>query len=84
MCFWKLAKGDVYEQPFTVKEGDTMFDIAAALEKAGLMSARTSSWPRRARTLRWFATSRPTLRLRWRDFCFRPPIICRGIPSPPS
>jgi hypothetical protein len=35
MCFWKLAKGDVYEQPFTVKEGDTMFDIAAALEKAG-------------------------------------------------
>jgi UPF0755 protein len=37
--FWKLAKGDVYEQPFTVKEGDTMFDIAAALEKAGLMSA---------------------------------------------
>jgi UPF0755 protein len=37
--FWKLAKGEVYEQPFAVKEGDTMFDIAAALEKAGLMSA---------------------------------------------
>ena len=26
--FWKLAKGEVYEQPFTVHEGDTMFDIA--------------------------------------------------------
>ena len=36
--FWKLAKGEVYEQPFTVKEGDTMFDIAKELEKAKLMS----------------------------------------------
>lgn len=36
--FWKLAKGDVYEQPFTVKEGDTMFDIAKELEKAKLMT----------------------------------------------
>jgi len=35
--FWKLAKGDVYEQPFTVKEGDTMFDIARELEKAKLI-----------------------------------------------
>jgi len=25
--FWKLAKGDVYQQPFTVREGETMFDI---------------------------------------------------------
>jgi len=36
--FWKLAKGYVYEQPFTVKEGDTMFDIARELEKAKLMN----------------------------------------------
>ncbi len=35
--FWKLAKGEVYEQPFVVKEGDTMFDIARELEKAKLM-----------------------------------------------
>lgn len=35
--FWKLAKGEVYEQPFTVHEGDTMFDIAKELEKAKLM-----------------------------------------------
>jgi len=36
--FWKLAKGDVFEQPFTVKEGDTMFDIAQELEKAKLVT----------------------------------------------
>jgi UPF0755 protein len=36
--FWKLAKGYVYEQPFTVKEGDNMFDIARELEKAKLMN----------------------------------------------
>lgn len=36
--FWKLAKGEVYEQPFTVHEGDTMFDIAKELEKAKLMT----------------------------------------------
>jgi len=32
--FWKLANGEVYEQPFIVKEGDTMFDIARNLEAA--------------------------------------------------
>jgi UPF0755 protein len=37
--FWKLVKGDVYEQPFTVKEGDTMFDIARGLQKAKLLTA---------------------------------------------
>ena len=26
--FWKLANGEVYQQPFTVSEGETMFDIA--------------------------------------------------------
>lgn len=36
--FWKLAKGDVYEQPFTVHEGDTMFDIAKELEKGKLLT----------------------------------------------
>jgi UPF0755 protein len=36
--FWKLVKGDVYEQPFTVKEGDTMFDIARGLQKAKLLT----------------------------------------------
>jgi UPF0755 protein len=36
--FWKLAKGEVYEQPFTVHEGDTMFDIARELEKAKLLT----------------------------------------------
>src|SRR5260370_42375330 len=24
--FWKLASGEVYQQPFTVREGETMFD----------------------------------------------------------
>jgi UPF0755 protein len=37
--FWKLANGDVYQQPFTVHEGDTMFDIGRNLEAAKLMSA---------------------------------------------
>jgi peptidoglycan lytic transglycosylase G len=32
--FWKIANGEIYEQPFTVKEGDTMFDIAHNLEAA--------------------------------------------------
>jgi UPF0755 protein len=37
--FWKIAQGQVFEQPFTVREGETMFDIARDLEAANLMSA---------------------------------------------
>ena len=37
--FWKLAGGEVYEQPFTVREGETIFDIARNLEAANYMSA---------------------------------------------
>ncbi len=37
--FWKLANGDVYQQPFTVKEGETIFDIARDLEAAKYMKA---------------------------------------------
>lgn len=37
--YWKLANGEVYEQPFTVREGDTMFDIARHLEEAKFMTA---------------------------------------------
>jgi UPF0755 protein len=37
--FWKLAKGEVYEQAFTVHEGDTIFDIAQSLETAQYMKA---------------------------------------------
>src|SRR5437762_13916215 len=25
--FWKIANGQVFQQPFTVREGETMFDI---------------------------------------------------------
>jgi UPF0755 protein len=35
--FWKLVNGEVYQQPFTVREGETMFDIARELEAAKLM-----------------------------------------------
>lgn len=35
--FWKLANGQVYQQPFTVREGETMFDIARELEAANFM-----------------------------------------------
>jgi peptidoglycan lytic transglycosylase G len=37
--FWKLANGQVYEQPFTVREGETIFDIARDLEAAKYMPA---------------------------------------------
>jgi len=37
--FWKLANGEVFEQPFTVREGETIFDIARDLEAAKYMSA---------------------------------------------
>ena len=37
--FWKLANGEIYEQPFTVREGETMFDIARELEAAKIMMA---------------------------------------------
>jgi UPF0755 protein len=36
--FWKLANGQVFEQPFTVREGETMFDIARDLEAGKFMS----------------------------------------------
>ena len=28
--FWKLANGEIYQQPFTVREGETIYDIARA------------------------------------------------------
>ena len=37
--FWKLAEGQVFQQPFTVREGETMFDIARELEAAKFMRA---------------------------------------------
>ena len=37
--FWKLANGQVFEQPFTVREGETMFDIAHDLEAGKFMPA---------------------------------------------
>jgi len=37
--FWKLAQGEVYVLPFTVREGETMFDIAHELEAAKFIPA---------------------------------------------
>ena len=37
--FWKVANGEVYQQSFTVREGETMFDIARELETAKFMPA---------------------------------------------
>ncbi|MGB2636496.1 MAG: endolytic transglycosylase MltG [Candidatus Acidiferrum sp.] len=37
--YWKIANGEIYEQPFTVKEGDTMFDIAHNLDAGKYMKA---------------------------------------------
>jgi len=37
--FWQIADGRIYEQPFTVREGETIFDIAQDLETEKLMTA---------------------------------------------
>lgn len=37
--FWQVADGRIYEQPFTVREGETIFDIAHDLEAEKLMTA---------------------------------------------
>jgi len=37
--FWKLAKGDVYQIPFTVHEGETLYDIAHDLEAGHFLPA---------------------------------------------
>ena len=37
--FWKIAAGQIFEQPFTVREGETMFDIARELEAGKFMPA---------------------------------------------
>jgi UPF0755 protein len=37
--FWKLAQGQVYVIPFTVREGETIFDIAHELEAAKFLPA---------------------------------------------
>jgi peptidoglycan lytic transglycosylase G len=37
--FWQIADGHVFEQPFTVREGETMFDIARDLEAGKYMKA---------------------------------------------
>jgi len=37
--FWKVAAGQIYEQPFTVREGETIFDIARDLEAGKFMPA---------------------------------------------
>jgi len=36
--FWQIADGHIYEQPFTVREGETIFDIAHDLEAQKLMT----------------------------------------------
>jgi UPF0755 protein len=37
--FWSLANGNVYQRPFTVREGETMFDIARELGDAKFLAA---------------------------------------------
>lgn len=38
--FWQIADGHVYQQAFTVREGETIFDIAADLQAEKLMTAQ--------------------------------------------
>jgi len=73
--FWKLANGEVFEQPFTVREGETMFDIARDLEAGNFMPASDFCEPRRCALIQIFRrTPRP-----WKDSCSLPRITCRGI-----
>ena len=37
--FWTLANGKVFQQPFVVREGETMFDIARELEAENFLKA---------------------------------------------
>jgi len=37
--FWTIADGNVYERPFTVREGETMFDIARNLQEQKFLTA---------------------------------------------
>jgi UPF0755 protein len=37
--FWTLANGNVYQRPFTVREGETMFDIARELQDGKFLTA---------------------------------------------
>lgn len=37
--FWKIANGQIYELPFTVREGETIFEIAHDLQAGKFMSA---------------------------------------------
>ena len=37
--FWKIASGQVFQQAFTVREGETMFDIARDLDTGKFMRA---------------------------------------------
>jgi UPF0755 protein len=37
--FWQIADGHVFQQPFTVREGETIFDIARDLEAGKFMTA---------------------------------------------
>src|SRR5215470_6675621 len=37
--FWTIANGNVYQRPFIVREGETMFDISRELEAGKFMSA---------------------------------------------
>ena len=37
--YWTIANGNIYERPFTVREGETMFDIARNLEAAKFITA---------------------------------------------
>jgi UPF0755 protein len=37
--YWKIANGEIYQRLFTVREGDTIYDIAGNLGAAGYMQA---------------------------------------------
>ena len=37
--FWQIADGHIFEQPFTVREGETIFDIGRELEAGKFMGA---------------------------------------------
>jgi len=74
----RMVRGDVYSIPVTIPEGYNIFEIAQAVEAAGL-GPRALCWPPNAARPRRSPTSRPAPP-RWRVICSRTPTASAGTP----
>ena len=75
----RLVRGDVYARTVVIPEGYNMFDIASAVEQAGLGSA--ADFLTAAKGDCFFSATSIPMRSRWRDICF--PILTSSRASIP-